>query len=98
MRIQRKQIVDVATQGHALFNAVDRFSHCKNARVRFTLFKSEIEQPGKKRPLPTAAGLRHPIDRFFYAANARLPVGPCRSVAGRRVTVDDFIALQLSLQ
>eukprot|EP00965_Chrysotila_dentata_P139924 4625775-Pleurochrysis_carterae.AAC.1 len=33
MRVQCKEIVDIATQSHALFHVADRSSHCENAWV-----------------------------------------------------------------
>eukprot|EP00965_Chrysotila_dentata_P027073 898500-Pleurochrysis_carterae.AAC.1 len=42
MRVQRKQVVDVASQGDAMLSFVDYPSHCENARVLAALLHANV--------------------------------------------------------
>eukprot|EP00965_Chrysotila_dentata_P112878 3729695-Pleurochrysis_carterae.AAC.1 len=98
MRVQREQIVYVASERQALFDVVNRFRHGKHTRVRFALCEAELKQPRKQGPLPAVAGLCHSVNWFLHATNPRPSVGSDGRIARGRVTIDYLIALKFSLQ
>eukprot|EP00965_Chrysotila_dentata_P011659 381915-Pleurochrysis_carterae.AAC.1 len=53
---------------------------------------------GEQGSLPPTAGLGYTVDWFLDAANTRSAVCTSCCVAGRRVTVHNFVVLELALQ